>query len=120
MGPVLGQRLAWIKTYLHLKEGRSKGRPPADLFQEFHFGLGHRLVLVFVTFQKETLMEERDPEDLVLLRTGNGHPGALRLWPEQYPPIWQGVRGTGQGRERPGAGQPTSQANQPAHPLRPR
>lgn len=60
MGPVLGQRLAWIKTYLHLKEGRPKGRPPVDPLQELHFGLGHCLALVFVTFQKEALTEERD------------------------------------------------------------
>lgn len=86
MGPVLGR--GWLKTYLHLKEGRPKGGPPVDVLQEFHFGLSHCLVLVFVIFQKEALMGERDMEDLVL-STGYGHPGALRLWPEQYPPIWK-------------------------------
>lgn len=86
----------WIKAYLHLKEGRPKGRPAVDPLQEVHLGLCHCLVLVFVTFQKEALMEKRVTEDLGwlpwpdgALRTGHGHPGALRLRPKQCPPIWK-------------------------------
>lgn len=60
-----GRRVwAWLNTYLHLKEGRPKGRPAADPLQELHLGLCHCLVFVFVTFQKEALMEKGASEDL--------------------------------------------------------
>lgn len=55
---------AWLNTYLHLKEGGPKGRPAADPLQELHLGLCHCLVFVFVTFQKEVLMEKKASEDL--------------------------------------------------------
>lgn len=52
------------EAYLHLEEGRPKRGPPADPFEEGHFGLLYCLVLVLVIGQKDVLGDIRASEGL--------------------------------------------------------